>query len=83
MMGSHFSVRVDALLSITPAQGIQPAVLENSTEFLSCPKFKTTAKQNIDAVQQTCLCEPQHDKTNNMSVRPAKTQISLGIHPVW
>ena len=27
-------------------------------------------------------CEPRHDKTNKMSVRPAKTQISLGIHPV-
>ena len=28
-------------------------------------------------------CEPRHDKTNKMSVRPAKTQISLGIRPVW
>ena len=27
--------------------------------------------------------EPQHDKTNKLTVRPAKTQISLGIHPVW
>ena len=27
--------------------------------------------------------EPQHDKTNKMSVRPAKPQISLGIHSVW
>ena len=27
--------------------------------------------------------EPRHDKTNNLSVRPAKTQISLGIRPVW
>ena len=27
--------------------------------------------------------EPWHDKTNKMSVRPAKTQISLGIRPVW
>ena len=27
--------------------------------------------------------EPTHDKTNNMTVRPAKTQISLGIRPVW
>ena len=27
--------------------------------------------------------EPQHDKTNRMSVRPAKTQNSLGIRPVW
>ena len=26
--------------------------------------------------------EPTHDKTNNMTVRPAKTQISLGIRPV-
>ena len=27
--------------------------------------------------------EPRHDKTNKMSVRPAKTQISLSIRPVW
>ena len=27
--------------------------------------------------------EPRHDKTNKMAVRPAKTQISLGIYPVW
>ena len=26
---------------------------------------------------------PRHDQTNKMSVRPAKTQISLGIRPVW
>ena len=29
------------------------------------------------------ISEPQHDKTNKVSVRPAKTQISLGIRPVW
>ena len=27
--------------------------------------------------------KPRHDKTNKMSVRPAKTQISLGIRPFW
>ena len=27
--------------------------------------------------------EPPRDKTSNVAVRPAKTQISLGIHPVW
>ena len=27
--------------------------------------------------------EPPHDKTNKMRARPAKTQISLGIRPVW
>ena len=29
------------------------------------------------------LHEPWHDKTNKVSVCPAKTQISLGIRPVW
>ena len=27
--------------------------------------------------------EPPHDKNNKMTVCPAKTRISLGIHPVW
>ena len=27
--------------------------------------------------------EPRHDKTNKMTVHPVKTQISLGIRPVW
>ena len=27
--------------------------------------------------------EPPRDNTNNVAVRPAKTQISLGIRPVW
>ena len=27
--------------------------------------------------------ESQHDKTNKMTLRPAKTKISLGIRPVW
>ena len=29
------------------------------------------------------IYEPPHDKTNKVTVRPAKTQISLGIRPVW
>ena len=29
------------------------------------------------------IFEPQHDKTNKVAVHPAKTQISLGICPVW
>ena len=29
------------------------------------------------------LKKPPHDKTNNVVMRPAKTQISLGICPVW
>ena len=29
------------------------------------------------------IYEPRHDKTNKMSVHPVKTQMNLGIHPVW
>ena len=29
------------------------------------------------------VLEPPHDKTNKVAVCLAKTQISLGIHPVW
>ena len=32
---------------------------------------------------QVVSYEPPHDKTNKLTVRPAKTQISLGICPVW
>ena len=47
--------------------------------------YGTTA---VDASQQNNAValrtdEPRHDKTNKMSVRPAKSQISLGISPVW
>ena len=34
------------------------------------------------AWQSALRFEPPHDKTNKMTVRPAKTQISLGI-PAW
>ena len=34
------------------------------------------------AVVRTVINEPPRDKSNKMSVRPAKTQISPGIRPV-
>ena len=34
-------------------------------------------------LRPSTIIEPRHDKTNKMTVRPAKTQISLGIRPVW
>ena len=38
--------------------------------------------EKINTLRIMTVCEPRHDKTNTMSVRPAKNQISLGIHPV-
>ena len=45
--------------------------------------FPETTKQLAGKAMpnQAKLSEPQHDKTNKMAVRPAKTQISLGIRP--
>ena len=42
----------------------------------------TTVSKTKDE-QKKYTTGPRHDKTNKMSVRPAKTQISLGIRPVW
>ena len=39
--------------------------------------------QKLPVAQHSCTYEPPHDKTNKMTVCPVKTQISLGIHPVW
>ena len=36
----------------------------------------------ITCAEQYTKYKPPHDKTNNVAVRPAKTQISLGIRPV-
>ena len=43
--------------------------------------------QTVDALYASVkhkgiVVEPPHDKTNKVAVRPAKTQISLGIRPV-
>ena len=40
-------------------------------------------KNDVAKPETAIPYEPRHDKTNKMSVRPAKTQISLGIRPVW
>ena len=43
-----------------------------------------STKNNWEAwFSQELKSEPQHDKTNKWPVRPVKTRISLGIHPVW
>ena len=51
--------------------------------FLSC--LKSWEDVEFDSIDSWSLPlnEPRHDKTNKMSVRPAKTQISLGIRLVW
>ena len=45
-------------------------------------QLKRSEKKQIN-LQNFSVIELPRDKTNNVVVRPAKTQISLGIHPVW
>ena len=40
-------------------------------------------KRHVKLILSKYTFEPPRDKTNNVAVRPAKTQISLGIRPVW
>ena len=44
-------------------------------------EYDNYTKKVTETVEITI--EPPHDKTNKMTVRPAKTQMSLGIRPVW
>ena len=52
-------------------------------EVFTCPVSLQVTVEQPQCPYQTIKYEPQHDKTNKMSVRPTKTQISLGICPVW
>ena len=48
-----------------------------------CVLTKRHKTNKIELINECPLNEPPHDKTNNVAMRPAKTQISLGIRPVW
>ena len=51
-----------------------------NVEFLSFTELKSESSLLL---LTEIINEPPRDKTIKVSVRPAKTQISLGIHPVW
>ena len=40
-------------------------------------------EENCSRFDSSITYDPVHDKTNKMTVRPVKTQINLGIRPVW
>ena len=59
--------------------------LTNTNFHFPAYKYRYMSAQKGLHIQcsHSCQSEPRHDKTNKMSVRPAKIQISLGIRPVW
>ena len=50
-----------------------------STNYLQ----ETILKYQLKLFKSGSKYEPPRDKINNVAVCPAKTQISLGICPVW
>ena len=48
-------------------------------DVIFCEPFNLTLSISVTAGS---VIEPPHDKTNKVTVRPAKTQISQGIRPV-
>ena len=54
-----------------------------STTFVWQLAFRLTGLEFARFVNMPMPKEPPCDKTNKVSVRPAKTQISLGIRPDW
>ena len=51
--------------------------------FILAGSLQKTKTTDIAFDHPASLYEPRHEKTNKMSVRPAKIQISLCIRPVW
>ena len=63
---------------------LDPVLRNPRRDLQGAPQSKIQAlrrKQEEEEKNVKLLNETRHDKTNKMSVRPAKTQISLGIRP--
>ena len=70
-------------LYIQPGDIVVSSTIHNTISLSGC--FFKHAQVPILLVYATSIPSiwAPHDKTNKMTVRPAKTQINLGIHPVW
>ena len=53
--------------------------VDEKVKYFDCVTYFS---RTFDLKPESEQNEPRHDKTNNMSLRPVKTQISLGIRPV-
>ena len=73
---------IPSLESIIPLDGIPQDQVSFRTWADRFESYLVTHLQRFSH-DMAHLFELPHDKTNKMSVPPAKTQISLGIHPVW
>ena len=68
-----------------PAHEIMVLITQATSEGSGEPAHQRSLARAFAGCSHTWSteAEPQHDKTNKVTVRPAKTQISMGIRPVW
>ena len=57
--------------------------LSRKIQMCYCVKCTRVSGNLSLMLSNFCIFEPRPDKINKVAVRPAKTQISLGIRPVW
>ena len=59
--------------------------LPRNAYFLEVPGYTLSFRIHVCSSEHhsNLPFEPRHDKTNKIAVRPTKTQLSLGIRPVW
>ena len=85
-----FSMLVFKLEPFATSMRCQVPFIERPSSFIPslkcgtdhCPR--TISKLREDYVLSSAvITEPPHDQTNKMTMRSAKTQISLGIRSVW
>ena len=69
--------------SKTPKTGFLMTRLNYQIELQSAGRRLVILTSLLYLVDKMPIIEPPRDKTNNVAVRPAKTQISLGIRPIW
>ena len=68
----------------SPYQKLQISLFEPPKRLHVCPDQKEQSDLGLYSLPTpVCTSKSTHDKTNNMTVCPAKTQISLAIRPVW
>ena len=71
------------IILLTSVESLVTAVPLHRSKFMCSLLSNFISKGILTPKTPIYEFEPARDKTNKMTVRPAKTQISLGIRPAW
>ena len=80
MISGRFSSICMIKIFTFPVQALR-WIFRFATQFIT--SWSIACHANLHTQLSIYVFEPPHDKTNKVTVHPVKTQISLGICPVW